>query len=914
MKGSESPDGMSARWAVVQELFDAVVDWPAEAQRSRLQQLTDDAALREEVVQLLQADRGPAGLIDHPLEHVAARLIDNAAAYIGRAVGPYRLSALLGEGGMGVVYRAEREDLSRPVAVKILRDGALSPARRARFIAERHALAQLTHPGVAQLYDAGTLDDGTPWFAMEHVSGVPLDEYCATRALGLEDRLALIERVCDAVQHAHEHAIVHRDLKPSNVLVTETGDVKLLDFGIAKQLAAADDPATADAGATVTNTGGASTATRSQLRLLTPAYAAPEQVRGDAVGVYTDVYALGVMLYQLLAGRLPFDLSRSTPGEALTEIVDREPERVSVVAQREAAAWMHGVRRPQWTDIDLLCSTAMHKDANRRYRTVDALRRDLQHLRRSEPLEAHPDSLPYRTARFLRRHTRAVALGAVLALTIAGIGGASVRQIAGARDAARAELHRRAELQRFLLAIFSGNEHGAPPDSLRITTVIERGERQASMLEQDPLVQGDLLVALGRIQRALGRYDRADSLMLAGIGALQRAGDTLAVAGALLARADVRLEQAQYPAADSLLDAAQRLVKHASDTPTPLAWRRDADRERSAATLDAQLFDLRGRRQVLQGQYDSARTTLDLALRLVPPQSPDPMLTADILGDLADVAFYTGAYDRADTLNRDVLTRVQRHAGAFHPRVASTMVNIGATEFERGRYGEAERWFRDALVIAERYFGTEHVQVASTRTMLGRALVFQNRLEEATVALEQALRVQQASVGANHPGVASILNELGNVAIRRQQLDRADAYFARMAEVYSASNGDAHFTVAVALSNRGTVAMERKDLPAAERWYREVVQRFAAAQGAAHRNTGIARIKLGRALIRQQRWREGITESEAGYEIVKTNAAPGVSFLQAARRDLAIAYEALGQQDTATRYRREAEQYDPPKP
>ncbi|HEY0929995.1 MAG TPA: serine/threonine-protein kinase [Gemmatimonas sp.] len=898
-----SEDPVATYWAQVQALFEAVMDLPPDDQLRELHERTVDTVLREEVIALLHADRGSAGLIDLPLEQVAARLIDDADGYRGRLVGPYRLQSLLGEGGMGVVYRAERDDVARPVAVKILRDAALSPARRARFLAERHTLAQLMHPAVAQLYDAGTLEDGTPWFAMEHVAGVPLDVYCTQHPLDLDARLALMERVCDAVQHAHEHAIVHRDLKPSNVLVTVTGEVKLLDFGIAKQLDAVSE-----------EQGPARDAvTRSQLRLMTPAYAAPEQVRGETIGVYTDVYALGVMLYQLTAGRLPFDLSRSTPGEALTEIVEREPERVSAVAQRNTAAWVADVRRGQWDDLDLLCRTAMHKDAARRYRTVDALRRDLQHLRRGEPLEAHPDSLSYRAARFLRRRRQLVTLLGVVVLSLGAIGVASVRQITRARDAARAELHRRNELQQFLLALFSGNEHGAPPDSLRVLTVVERGERQAAMLERDPSVQGDLLVALARIQRALGRYDRADSLAQAGIVSLGRASDTLGIATALMTQADIRLEQALYPSADSLLDAALHMLPRNTTTSTNRSWLQ-GDRAAEVADAEARLQDLRGRRQVLQGHYDSARTTLDIARTRAQGRDADPMLVADILGDLADVAFYKGEHERADSLNRDVLARVQQHAGRFHPRVASTMVNIGATAFERGRYDEAERWFRDALAIAEQYFGTSHVQVASTRTMLGRALVYQNRLEEATEALQQALVVQEASVGRNHPSVASILNELGNVALRRGQLDSADNYFGRMAEVYSASNGDAHFTVAVALSNRGTVAMERKDLPAAERWFREVVQRFAAAQGAMHLNTGIARIKLGRALIRQRRWREGIAESEAGYEVVKAGAAPGVSFLQAARRDLAIAFDSLGQRETASRYRREAEQHDPPKP
>lgn len=915
MPAPDSSWETAERWARVQEIFNAVVDLPTELQQARLCELSTDADLQRIVIHLLQADRTSAGLIDRPLGEVASRLIDASGDYLDRSIGPYRLLTVLGEGGMGVVYRAEREDLSRPVALKILRDGALSPARRARFLAEQQVLAQLAHEGVARLYDAGTLDDGTPWFAMEYVPGMPFDAYCEHQGLDLDARLALLERVCDAVQHAHEHAIVHRDLKPSNVLVTASGEVKLLDFGIAKQLLSLpESPPERVARDGASGDRPRFAATQSQLRLLTPAYAAPEQVRGDPIGVYTDVYALGVMLYQVIAGRLPFDLSRSTPGEALTAIVDRAPERLSLVARRQSVPWVSSIRGAQWADLDLLSAVAMHKDVTRRYRTIDALRRDIQHFRRGEALEAHPDSLTYRAARLLQRRSRALVVAAVASLLVISAAATFVLQIARARDVARAELHRRQGLQQFLMALFTGNEQGAPPDSLRLSTVIDRGARQAAMLDGDPLVQGDLYIALGRIQRALGSFERADTLMQAGVDALRRAGDTGAVADALLARADLRLAQAEYAAADSLLDAVAVVVAGQTRTIAPESrWFPDVRATRAGLAIDAQMLDLRGRRQILQGQYDSARTTLDVALRRVPPGYADPMLVTDILSDQADIAFYTGAYDRADSLNRVVLARVQRDVGRFHPRVASTMVNLGAAEFDRGRYVEAERWFRDALGIAESYFGAQHVQVASTRTMLGRSLVFQNELEEGTAELRQALQVQESRVGHLHPSVASILNELGNVAIRRRQLDSADAYFARMADVYRATNGDGHFTVAVALSNRGTVAMERGDLPTAERWFREVARRFAAAQGTAHLNTGIARIKLGRVLIRQKRWREGIRESEAGYAIVKAGAEPGVSFLQAARRDLAVAYDAMGQSTVASRYRAEAAEYDSPK-
>jgi serine/threonine-protein kinase len=286
--------------------------------------------------------------------------------------------------------------------VKVLRDAWLSPSRRARFAIEQRTLAQLEHPSIARLYDAGTLVDGTPWIAMEYVDGVPLTEHCDARACTVAERLRVFRAVCDAVQHAHGHAVIHRDLKPSNILVTSDGSVKLLDFGIAKHL-------DADVAADRTRTG---------LRLMTPAYAAPEQVRGQRVGTYTDVYALGVVLYELLAGRLPFDLSTRTPGEAEALLLEGEPDRPSVAARKAGRGGMVG--RAAWADLDVLCLTAMHKDPARRYRTVDALARDVDRYLRGEPLEARPDSLRYTLGTFLRRHrTPVAAVVAALAVVVA---------------------------------------------------------------------------------------------------------------------------------------------------------------------------------------------------------------------------------------------------------------------------------------------------------------------------------------------------------------------------------------------------------------------------------------------------------------------------------------------------------------
>src|SRR3984885_10487144 len=307
----------STRWNRIQAVFHEAADLPKSEHRAYLRVACDgDEALIAEVEALLDEDARGSSLLDRDVANVADEILGDPASQLPpfHSFGPYRIVRLLGEGGMGVVYLAEREDLRSLVAIKLLRDAWLSPARRERFAIEQRTLAQLNHPSIARLYDAGILADGTPWFVMEYVDGLQLTEYCRQRKCSIDQRLRLFHAVCEAVLYAHQNAVIHRDLKPSNILVKNDGSVRLLDFGIAKQIDGADAPADQ---------------TRTALRLMTPAYASPEQIRGERVGIQTDVYSLGVILYELLAERLPFDLSGKTPAEAETLIAQTEPQKPS---------------------------------------------------------------------------------------------------------------------------------------------------------------------------------------------------------------------------------------------------------------------------------------------------------------------------------------------------------------------------------------------------------------------------------------------------------------------------------------------------------------------------------------------------------------------------------------------------------
>jgi serine/threonine-protein kinase len=871
------------RWQRVQDIFHQAADLPPDEQETLLAETCGtDLALKAQVQALLRGDAGGEMLLDRDVAQMAHAILPSAdAAPLPRqAFGPYRLTKLLGEGGMGVVYLAQRADLASVAAIKILRDAWLSPARRDRFVAEQRTLAQLNHPSIARLFDAGTLADGTPWIAMEYVEGLALGDYCRRERLSLRDRLRLVRAVCEAVLHAHQQLVIHRDLKPSNILVRADGTVRLLDFGIAKQLERAD------ADADVTRTG---------LRLMTPAYAAPEQILGARVGIHTDVYSLGVILYELVAGELPFDLSDKTPGQAETMIVEQDPVRPSARAVGQGVA----ASRTEWDDLDVLCLTAMQKDPLRRYRSVDALIRDIDHFLAGEPLDAHADTLTYRLATFVRRNRRLVA--ATTAVVLAGLSMATFYtvRLAQARDRALTQSVRAERIQRFISNLFQGGDQVAgPAESLRVVTLLDQGVAEARVLDREPAVQADLYQTLGNIYRQLGQLDRADSLLSTGVELSRRVGGegSVEAARAMVALGDLRTEQARFDEAEQQLRAGLASLKKTPGTPV-------------AAIADARIA--LGRSLTERGKYAPAIAELDSVVATLRAGNAEPRQLLDGLGELANARFYAGDYDVADSLNRQVLDMTRRLFGDRHPQVAEVLMNLGATEQERGNYKESERYFREALARTIAFHGENHVRTAGNLAYLGRSLLFQNRYAEAKVEFNRSLAIRERVFGPTHPNVANTLNELGSLAMKEERYDDAEAAFMRVRDIYRAAYPGRNYRTGVATANLADTYLYRKDYRKAEPLYRDALAHYIASQGPEHLNTGIGHIKLGRCLLRSGRFRDAVPETERGYAIVTKIASPSVSFLQAARLDLSIAYDSLGQPGRAKQFREEREKYLP---
>ena len=867
----------AARWEQIQVLFHEVADLPDPAQRASLEaQCAEDPTLMTEVLSLLEQDARGDSLLDRDAAHVAAEVLDEGIppALLDQTFGPYRLKEALGQGGMGVVYLAEREDLGSVAAIKILRDAWLSPDRRERFASEQRTLAQLNHPSIARLYDADTLPDGTPWFVMEYVEGVPLTEFCEHQASSILERLRLFRAVCEAVEHAHRHLIVHRDLKPSNILVKPDGSVKLLDFGIAKQLDSLEGPVDR---------------TRTGLRLMTPAYAAPEQILGDPVGIHTDIYTLGVVLYELLTGRLPFDLSNRTPGEAETAIIKQGRERPSAAAKEKS------ISRRAWADLDVLCLTAMHIEPQRRYRTVEALIRDIDHYLAGEPLEARPDTFGYRIGKFVRRNWQPVSAAAASLLVVVSLVVFYTVRLATARNAAVAEAGRTQRIQHFMLNLFQGGDEAVgPADSLRVVTLLDRGVQEAQALDGEPAVQAELRETLGSIYQKLGKLERADSLL--GTALDQRRSlfgpDNAEVARSLVALGRLRVDQAQDEEAERLAREGLEMSKRQL---------RPNDPAIAGATLAlGQILEERG-------QYAEAIEVLEEAVRLrrAAGGPPTPEL-ASSLRELANTHYYAGHLAVADSLDRLVLGMTRRLNGERHPLVAEDLINLGAVQQEWGHYQDAERYYRQALDITQAFYGPNHYKTAAGLTVLGRAVRFEPQgNDEAQRLFERALVIRERVFGRVHPQVASTLNELGGVALARGRFDEAEALARRVLAIYRTVYGRKHAFTGVGVANLASVYMKHNQYSQAEPLFREAIGIFTETQGAEHLNTGIARIKLGRTLLRQHRYAEAVGETLAGYEILAKRTDRGVSWLVDARKDLVAAYDALGQPEKAARFRAE---------
>jgi eukaryotic-like serine/threonine-protein kinase len=861
------------RWARLQDLFSQLIDLPPEAREEALDAgCGSDEELRALVVRMLQEDALDAPLLDNGIAGAAHGVFGDSASR--DRFGHYVVIRQLGEGGMGFVYLAERADPNQRVAIKVLGDAWVSPTRRNRFMQEQQALARLNHPSIARFLEADTLPDGTPYFVMEYVEGEHLTAHCTAHQLGLAERLRLFCRCCEAVAHAHQHLTIHRDLKPSNIMVTADGTVKLLDFGIAKQIESLELPA------------------EQTVAYLprTPKYAAPEQMRGGQVGVFTDVYSLGVVLYELLTERLPFEHTADPDEEDAEADARREPPPASLAARSTGRG--SAASRSQWADLDVICATALRSDRSRRYRSVEALLRDCEHYLRDEPIEARPDSIGYRARKFIGRHRAALTAVAGAMLVLAGLVTFYTFRLASARNEALAEAATRERVQAFMLRLFNGGENSAgPANDLRVLTLVDHGVQEARALDQDPRTQAELYLTLGQVYQRLGNLTQANALIQQSIDQRRTLHASPAeMMESLVALGLLRLAQGQPEDAKRLVDEGLQTGRRALPASDPKVAR--------AMMASGKVYDALDARDV-------AIPLLEKAVQAFDRPGPPSLDLSAALRTLATSHYSAGHLDQAEKLIQRVLAIDRALGGPTHPSVASDLSTLGTIQYDRGDYPGSEKFRREALAAFRAWYGPDHPETASAAMLVAQSLVMEGRLDEATKLLEQALAIDQREYGDVHPRVALVLNELAIIHSRRKNYEAAEDYFVRAIDIFRKVYPGGHSRTAVAENNLATVYLIRKQFERAERGFLDALREMAKVYPDDHLNIAIARLKLGRALIGQHRYREAETVLTTGYTTIKQKTNPSVIWLQYGREDLATVYDALGQPGKAKSFRDE---------
>jgi eukaryotic-like serine/threonine-protein kinase len=876
---SREPD-----WSRLEALLDRALELPIDRRSALLERVGhNDAALRERVEQLLAADAAAGDFLNDGADAwlrsgpMTPARGDEGALHFGTRVGPYRVIHELGRGGMGIVYRAERADgeFDQVVALKLVRRGFDGDDATVRFRRERQILAQLDHPSIARLLDGGLHTDGRPYFAMELVEGEPITTYCDRRGLSIGARVQLFCRACDAVQYAHGKLIVHRDLKPANIFVTATGDLKLLDFGIAKLLT--DD-----------DTAAATVRTRTGVRRLTPAYAAPEQARGESVSTATDVYTLGVILFELLTARRPSGCASRRFEPASREADPPRPSDVVIRRNHDDGASIDEIAHARGVtprtlasrlagDLDAIALKALRPEPQRRYVGAGALAEDLDRFLQGLPVAARPDGRRYRASKFVRRHRvgLAVVMSLVLSL-VGGLGATAWQARAKTLEAQKAEA-----VKAFLIGIFQGADPvQAAAQDITLRQVLDQGaERVQRDLAGQPAVQGELLTVLAGIYAELGGTERATALNDQALDIHERLHGT----NSGLVGTNLR-QKASLAVARGDVDTAERFAREALER-----HRRayGSLHQEVAEDLDVLLIAARQR-----GRLDAALSAAEESLSIRRAiYGNEHRLTADSLNNLAVVRREQGRYDEAAALYSETIELRRRLLGDEHPHVALTIHNFSALQLFRGELQQAAASSEEALERFRGLYGEDHQLTLSARnnganvnrvlgrfdaaeaelrsvldswartqgpdhpsaliTLAGLARVYRDRGDPARA--EQILRDVddrwRRRMGAAHPMGAAIRRQLGGALADRGQYDEAGQLLREVLGRMQATHGTSHPEVAETLHELGQLARRRGDLGEAESYLGEALAMRRKLLGEHHVLTAETLAALGAARI-----------------------------------------------------------------
>jgi eukaryotic-like serine/threonine-protein kinase len=840
-------------WRQVEDAYSTALEREGSAREAYLAQLERERPeVHVDVKSLLDVQRRAGSLLEESaLAYLAAAegddqdrlrrlqrtMQDSADPMIGRAVGHYRITSLIERGGMGSVYLAHRDDqqFEQRVAIKLIRAGLHHADIRERFLAERQVLASLSHPNIPRLLDGGTTGDGLPYVVMEYVQGVRIDDYCDLQRLTIEERLELFTAVCAAVQHAHQNLVIHRDLKPGNILITDDGEVKLLDFGIAKVLTSAEEqPVGHDH-------------TMTSERRLTPAYASPEQIKGGAITTASDVYALGVILYELLTGRRPYRInpeSADSRREMELAVCERAPTRPRAAVldhpspQRSADTASPGTDNTSRTpgeiaalrgtdtrrlsrtlsgELETILLTALDKEPLRRYASAAALADDVRRFLQDQPIQARPPSALYQARKFAQRNRplvfAAAALMAGLVLAVTGTTTGMVRANAAA-EVARIQQATAEEVGAFLMDMLASVDPATARgrDTSLLREILERAEgRLATELADQPAVAASLHNAIGGTYRGLGMYNEARRHFENGVAQARTSlgplhPTTLECSMGLLGTlsADAQYAEAQMLAEELLI------ASHEVYTPS----------HRNTLRVMNELGLLHRHQQRLDEAERLYRDALAVAAQSLPEHD---WLSTSLLNNLAGVLRARGQYAEAEPLLVRALALRRASLPPDHPDLPLSMFSLAAVRSSRGDHAGAIALYEEAIDIRRRTLGENHDAVGTSLLSLAASLNAVGEVDRAIESTRKAMEIYRRSLSPHHPWIGKALNNLSVMLSWKGEFEEAERLQREALDLRRRAFESDHADIALSLNSLGGILAQRGDYTGAQPLYSEAL-------------------------------------------------------------------------------------------
>jgi eukaryotic-like serine/threonine-protein kinase len=860
----------NSKWKHIKRVFSGALGLDGEEQARFIEEEScGDLEVIREVFSLLKAHESQ-GVLDRNMDEVRVSAVSEARSeYMkGVVIGKYRIMYELGYGGMGCVFLAERVDgeFEQKVALKLLRNAIANDHQVQRFRSERQILASLDHEHIARLLDGGVTDDGRPWFAMERIKGIPVIEFCDAGSLTVQNRLKLFLDICEAVGYAHRKLVIHRDLKPSNILVTMEGKVKLLDFGIAKIM-----------------TDGKSEPALTQPGLLpyTPSYASPEQIRGESISTASDVYQLGLMLYELIAGVSPYDVSGKSPA-AVEEIIcnrvppypatqlvknrrERDPEDVS----RKRSVSFKKLKKELSGELGTIVMKAIRKEPERRYESAGQLADDIQRYLSGKPVKAHADSRLYRMEKFLKRHP-AGSLSAAAIVFMAFIYLVTLtwhqQQTRAALSQAEREAEKSAQVVEFMLGMFeAGEPRENPGDLITARELLERGLEEADMLNTQPEVQANMYNVIGKVYSGLGQFDDAAEILEKAVE-LERLSAGInhfeidALAGYLIDLANAKVRQGHFgEAQSSYLEALGMLRERYGENHPRVAdaklamgsWIPVAGLERAAELrlnaleirkkwfgeddlATAEAFIQAGQIMRSQAQPEAAIEMLEQALNIqkniLGESHPEVQTTSFLLADI--YRLFRVDLVKAEELYRNGLEILEETMGQNHPSRLHGITSLAALLVSEGSHSEAASLYRENLEIRTEIFGDLHPSVAEGMGQAGSGFRKMGLYNESETYHRNGLEMWKQLLDENHTIISGAKTGLAETLIYLRRFDEAESLLSRSLEIQRMHFGDD--SGARIYSLFGKLEMQRGQPDEAIRYYNRSISMFESTGSEDH--------------------------------------------------------------------------------